>query len=214
MTNRGWVILLTASGVVIVAVWTAMNYSSRARLAPAQIAPAPTATDSPLDQAEHASPVRLTPSPTFSMALKFNSSAWHESGLIPAKNTCDGENVSPPLTIEEAPPGAQSLAVIVDDPDAPAGDWVHWTVWNIAPDTAVIAEGSIPAGAVEGMTDFGMPGYGGPCPPSGEHRYQFKLYALDTTLNLPDSTLKKDLEQAMAGHILGQATLVGRYRRS
>ncbi|MBI4021803.1 MAG: YbhB/YbcL family Raf kinase inhibitor-like protein [Candidatus Andersenbacteria bacterium] len=145
--------------------------------------------------------------------MKLTSSAWQENGIIPTKYTCDGDDVSPPLTITGVPAGAQSLAMIVDDPDAPAGDWVHWTAWNIPPSINEISEGSTPAGAVEGATDFGKPGYGGPCPPSGEHRYQFKLYALDGTLDLPASAGKAEVEQAMAGHILGQALLVGRYSR-
>lgn len=101
----------------------------------------------------------------------------------------------------------------MDDPDAPRGTWVHWTVWNISPDTKEIPKNSVPAGAVEGATSFDKPGYGGPCPPSGAHRYFFKLYALDTELSLSSSTDKAGLEKTMEGHILDQAELVGLYSR-
>jgi hypothetical protein len=146
--------------------------------------------------------------------MKLTSSVFENNGNIPAKFTCDGENINPPLEISEAPTNAKSLALIVDDPDAPAGDWVHWTLWNIPPDVKVISENSVPAGAVEGTTSFGKSGYGGPCPPSGTHHYQFKLYALDTLLSQENSAIKKDIEQAMEGHILEQVLLVGLYQRN
>ncbi len=118
-----------------------------------------------------------------------------------------------PLGDSPIPAEAKSLVLIVDDPDAPAGDWVHWTVWNISAKTKTIAENSLPENAAEGFTDFGKPGYGGPCPPTGTHRYFFKLYALDTTLALNSSAKKTDIEKAMEGHILEQAELVGLYQR-
>ena len=155
--------------------------------------------------------------------MKLTSSAFSDKGNIPAKFTCDGANISPPLTIVEAPTDARSLVLIVDDPDAPAGDWVHWTVFNIDPATTEIAEGAVPSGGVEGMTDFGKSGWGGPCPPaspksqrgepSGTHHYQFKVYALDTRLELGSSAKKKDIEAAMQGHILDQTILVGLYQK-
>lgn len=135
------------------------------------------------------------------------------NGFIPAKYTCDGDNVNPPFKFDDVPETAQSLTLIVDDPDAPAGDWVHWTVWNINPATRQIPEDSVPDGAREGLTDFGRAGYGGPCPPSGTHRYQFKLYALDVPLNLDHQSTKKDIERAMSGHVLEQTLLVGLYKR-
>jgi Raf kinase inhibitor-like YbhB/YbcL family protein len=141
------------------------------------------------------------------------SSAFEYNKKIPSRYTCDGENVSPPLMIGGIPAGAKSLALIVDDPDAPAGTWVHWLVWNIDPQTTEIAEGSVPQGAMEGKTSFGRGGYGGPCPPQGEHRYFFKLYALDTTLALSPKADKAVLEAAMDGHILKKAELVGLYSR-
>jgi hypothetical protein len=138
--------------------------------------------------------------------------------MIPAKHTCDGPDVSPSLTWSDPPAGTKSLALISDDPDAPVGTWVHWVMWNIPADTRALEESvpkkeSLPNGTKQGTTDFRRIGYGGPCPPSGTHRYFFKLYALDTTLNLPASTTKKDLEKAMQGHILAQAELMGKYRR-
>ena len=145
--------------------------------------------------------------------MKLESSVFENNGNIPSKYTCDGENVNPPLEISEVPENTKSLVLIVDDPDAPMGTWVHWTVWNISPKTTEISENSVPEGAVEGITDFGKPGYGGPCPPSGTHRYFFKLYALDTTLDLGSSAKAKDIEKAMEGHILDKAELVGLYSR-
>jgi Raf kinase inhibitor-like YbhB/YbcL family protein len=145
--------------------------------------------------------------------LKLSSPAFSHSGLIPAKYTCDGTDVSPPLTIENIPSEAKSLALIVDDPDAPAGTWVHWVVWNISPETREIKERSLPSGAQEGMTDFRKRGYGGPCPPSGTHRYFFKLYALNTELSLSMNTTKAALVGAMKGRVLAQTELMGLYKR-
>ena len=141
------------------------------------------------------------------------SSAFEHNAFIPVKYTCDGENVNPPLELKDVPSGTQSLVLVVDDPDAPRGTWVHWTVWDINFKTAQIAEDSVPASATEGLTSFGKSGYGGPCPPSGTHRYFFKLYALDMTLDLSSTADKRMLEEAMAGHILGQAELIGLYGR-
>lgn len=145
--------------------------------------------------------------------MQIISSAFSHKQPIPKKYTCDGDDVSPPLTFSDVPKGAKSLVLINDDPDAPAGTWVHFTLWNIPPDTREIAEGSVPVGAVEGMQSWGRTGYGGPCPPSGVHRYFFKLYALDTTLDLPPSTDAKALAQAMEGHILARTEFVGLYSR-
>jgi Raf kinase inhibitor-like YbhB/YbcL family protein len=145
--------------------------------------------------------------------LKLSSAAFGNNGLVPARYTCDGEDMAPPLSIEGTPEKARSLALIVDDPDAPAGTWVHWVVWNIDPKTAEIAEDSVPQGAREGMNDFRRIDYGGPCPPSGTHRYFFKLYALDTLLDLEKGAAKADLERSMKGHILAQAQIIGLYRR-
>ncbi len=152
------------------------------------------------------------------MEIKITSPAFEEGGLIPAKYTCDGADVSPPLQWQGVPEGAQSIALISDDPDAPVGTWVHWVVYNLSADTKELAE-NIPAdetlasGAKQGMTDFRRIGYGGPCPPGGTHRYFFKIYALETKLDLPAGAKKTDLLKAMEGHIIGQGQLIGKYKR-
>lgn len=151
-------------------------------------------------------------------SMELKSQAFQPGDLIPAKYTCDGQDISPPLTWSDPPAGTKSFALISDDPDAPVGTWVHWVIWNIPASARSLEENlpkkdSLPNGAKQGTTDFRRIGYGGPCPPSGTHRYFFKLYALDTTLNLPAATTKKDLEKAMQGHILVQAELIGKYRR-
>ena len=145
--------------------------------------------------------------------LQLVSPAFKHNEFIPEKYTCDGKDINPPLLIENIPSGTKSMALIVDDPDAPAGTWVHWVVWNISPDTKEMKESSVPEGAQQGVNDFRKHEYGGPCPPSGTHRYFFKLYTLDTMLNLGSKAKKSDLEQAMKGHILEKTELIGRYRR-
>ncbi|MBI2611769.1 YbhB/YbcL family Raf kinase inhibitor-like protein [Candidatus Gottesmanbacteria bacterium] len=145
--------------------------------------------------------------------MKITSNAFENNQPIPDKYTCDGNNVNPPLTISEVPDNAKSLVLIMDDPDAPVGTWVHWLVWNIDPKANEIVENGVPQNAVEGTTSFGKAGYGGPCPPSGTHRYFFKLYALDNTLQLSSSFTKEDLEKAMNGHTLDKAELIGFYSR-
>jgi len=141
------------------------------------------------------------------------STIFPNNGKIPSKYTCDGENISIPLEIIDIPEQAKTIAIIADDPDAPSGMWVHWVVWNIPVNgkSKTIAEGE--SSGTEGITDFGSKGYGGPCPPSGEHRYFFKVYALDTELNLEDAT-KSDLEKAMKDHIIQEAELIGTYERA
>lgn len=145
--------------------------------------------------------------------LSITSPAFSHQGMIPSKYTCDGADVNPPLNFSGIPERSKSLALIVDDPDAPMGTWVHWVVWNIGAGTQEVPEKSVPQGALQGTNDFRKPGYGGPCPPSGTHRYYFKLYALDTSLPLQPGVTKAQLEQAMKGRILAQAELVGLYRR-
>ena len=144
--------------------------------------------------------------------MKITSSTFQEGGNIPPKFTCNGGDSSPPLQIAEIPSGAKSLALVVDDPDAPSGLFTHWIVWNIAPQTNAIAEGSAPQG-VQGTNDFGKSGYGGPCPPSGTHRYYFKIFALDRELNLPSGTKRNQLDAAMKGHVVAQGELVGLYAK-
>ncbi|MCH8004436.1 MAG: YbhB/YbcL family Raf kinase inhibitor-like protein [Nanoarchaeota archaeon] len=144
--------------------------------------------------------------------MKLTSPAFEHNQGIPSEYTCDGPNVLPELNIEDIPENAKSLALIMDDPDAPAGTWVHWVVWNIPVDTKTIAKGTEPQG-IQGTTSFGKPGYGGPCPPFGTHRYFFKLHALDTTLDLKEGSTKEDLEQAMDGHMIEKTELMGTYKR-
>lgn len=145
--------------------------------------------------------------------IDLTSPAFHGGGAIPGTFTCDGGDVNPPLVIGPVPAGTRSLALIVDDPDAPVGIWVHWVLWNIPSETREIRESSVPAGASQGRNDWHRTGYGGPCPPSGTHRYFFKLYALDTPLSLGPTTTKAELERAMQGHILGRGELMGTYRK-
>lgn len=147
--------------------------------------------------------------------MLITSPAFQEGQTIPIKYTCDdgGDNLNPPLAFANTPAQAKSLALIMDDPDSPGGVFNHWLLWNIDPLTTQIAEGSTPSGSVVGTTSFGDQGYGGPCPGIGQHRYQFKIYALDTTLDLPESATQADLEPALKGHILGSGKLTGVYMR-
>lgn len=140
--------------------------------------------------------------------MKITSPEFEEGKPIPSKFTCDGEHASPELHISDIPPGAKTLALIMDDPDAPGGTYVHWVMFNIPP-TDKIAENGAPG--TQGVSDYGKQTYGGPCPPSGTHRYFFKLYALDTELPLQAGCTKKDLESAMEGHILEKTALMGTY---
>jgi Raf kinase inhibitor-like YbhB/YbcL family protein len=157
-------------------------------------------------------PAIITPLTTTTMIIA--SEVFKNGEYIPAKYTCDGLDINPPLRFAEIPAGTISLALIVDDPDSPSGDWVHWLVWNIPADTQKIDEGVLPSGAGQGTTDFNAAAYGGPCPHSGTHHYQFKLYALNTTLSLPSSAKKSDLLAVMQGHIIAEAQLTGMYSRS
>jgi len=145
--------------------------------------------------------------------MKISTHAFSERRPIPERFTADGKNISPPLVISGVPKEAKSLVLIVDDPDAPMGVWNHWLVWNINPGTTVINEDAIPRGAVVGRNDAGTARYVGPAPPSGTHRYFFRLYALDTKLNLPAGSTRADLDQAMRPHILARTEILGRYGR-
>ncbi len=177
----------------------------------------------------------ISPTSLARPSMQLTSRAFQHNQAIPSKYTCDGQDVNPPLSLRDVPYGAKSLVLIVDDPDAPGDTWVHWIVWDIKLKIKGLQEGSfqfgegegaLPPGFVEGTTSFGSTGYGGPCPPSGTHRYFFKLYALDVgELDLPvqwpanalspgsSSATKSDLENAMKGHILAQAELIGLYQR-
>jgi Raf kinase inhibitor-like YbhB/YbcL family protein len=145
--------------------------------------------------------------------MELTSSAFTDSGMIPAEYTCDGADINPPLEISDVPMLTMSLALIVEDPDAPHPNFTHWVIWNIKPTTTTIKEGEVPPDAVEGNNDFVHKGYGGPCPPSGTHRYVFTLYALSDILDLPEKSMKPDLHKAMDGKIIKQATLTGLYRK-
>jgi hypothetical protein len=151
---------------------------------------------------------------TQKLTMKIISSAFEHNTKIPRKYTCDGENVNPPIHFLEVPDDAKSLVLIMDDPDAPAKVWVHWVVYNINPQTSEVKENSIPQDGIEGMTDFGKPGYGGPCPPSGTHRYFLKLYALDTALDIPRNATKQMVEEKMQDHIIDKAELISLYSRN
>ncbi len=146
-------------------------------------------------------------------SIKVNSPTFSYGEFIPRKYTCDGENVNPPLEIEGVPKNAKSLVLIVDDPDAPIGTFTHWLVWNINPSVKKIEEKSLPEGAVVGRNDFGKASYGGPCPPSGAHRYFFRIYALDKVLNLSEGAGRSELEKGMKNHILAFGELMGKYSR-
>lgn len=145
--------------------------------------------------------------------MELRSSAFESGGDIPSVHTCDGRDISPPLEVSDVPEGTAALALVMDDPDAPMGTFDHWLVWNIPAGTTEIPEGAEPEG-VQGRSGFGTLGYGGPCPPSGTHRYRFKLYALDQELDLAHGAQKPQLEEAMQGHVLAEALLEGNYRRN
>jgi len=153
------------------------------------------------------------------MSLQISSNAFSPNESIPPKFTCDGQNVSPQLTWTGLPTTTQSFALIMDDPDAPVGTWVHWVLYDLPPNTRELAENvlnreQLPDGARQGRNDFNKIGYGGPCPPPGKpHRYFFKLYALDAKLHLRSGVLKADVERAMQTHIVAQAELIGLYSR-
>ncbi len=155
------------------------------------------------------------------MALLLSSSAFTSGSAVPTRFTCDGADVSPPLAWSGVPAGTVSFAVIADDPDAPGGTWLHWVLFNVPGTLAALPEGLAGTGelrqvggARQGRNDFGKLGYGGPCPPPGRaHRYFFRLYALDTSLPLKAGAARREVEQAMRGHVLGEATLMGTYAR-
>lgn len=150
--------------------------------------------------------------------IEITSTAFEDGGTIPQQYTCDGPDISPPLRWDAVPEGTQSIALIADDPDAPSGTFVHWVLYNLPADVRELSEDlpneqTLANGATQGINDFGKIGYGGPCPPSGTHRYFFKLYAFDTKTDLPPGESKSDLLGAMEGHVLGQGQIMGRYTR-
>lgn len=144
--------------------------------------------------------------------MRLTSTAFEHEGTIPSRYTCEGADVSPPLAVEDVPPQAAALVLIMDDPDAPRGTWDHWIAYDIPTDARMPEDvGTL---GIPGMNSWGRAGYGGPCPPSGTHRYFFVVYALDTRLGLESGADKAAVMQAMEGHVLAEATLMGRYRRS
>lgn len=144
--------------------------------------------------------------------MNISSSAFENEGIIPSEFTCDGQDFSPPISITNVPKNAKTLSIIMDDPDAPMGTFTHWLVWNIPPTKTHFSSGE-KIDFVQGRTSFGRSGYGGPCPPSGTHRYFFKIYALDTKLELKPGSSVKELQSAMSGHIIAEAVLMGKYSR-
>lgn len=154
----------------------------------------------------------------YAMEIKITSSAFKDGAMIPSRHTCDGEDISPQLEWQDVPEKTKSIALICDDPDAPMGTFVHWVIFNLPAESRSLNENippekNLPNGAIQGITSFGKHGYGGPCPPSGTHRYFFKIYALDTKLELSADTDKAKLLNAMEGHILARGQIVGRYKR-
>lgn len=146
--------------------------------------------------------------------MKITTRAFSPTRPIPERFTADGKNVNPPLSISGIPRGAKSLALIVDDPDAPSGIWTHWLLWNIPAGTKSIGEDSVPDGAVAGRNDFGQTKYLGPSPPAGTHRYFFRLFALDNALDLPAGATRAAVQDALRSHVLSKCELVGRYARA
>ncbi|MEU3337596.1 YbhB/YbcL family Raf kinase inhibitor-like protein [Streptomyces sp. NPDC006668] len=155
------------------------------------------------------------PSPAAGRRLTVSSPAFAEGGTIPRRHTCDGEDVSPPLAFSGLPPATVTLALLVQDPDAPHGTFTHWLLWNAPPDRTRWPAGQVPRGTVQGRNGFKRTGYGGPCPPGGDqpHHYAFTVYAADRTLHLPSDASPDDLGRALAGHTLASGTLTGRYGR-
>jgi Raf kinase inhibitor-like YbhB/YbcL family protein len=146
-------------------------------------------------------------------AFTVTSSSFRENGRIGEDYTCDGRDRNPALLFDRVPAGTRPLALIMDDPDAPGGTWTHWVLWNIGPETRQIRNDRVPEGALQGINDFRKAYYGGPCPPSGSHHYFFRLYALDTMLDLKAGAARSMLESAMQGHVLASMSLMRRYAR-
>ena len=145
--------------------------------------------------------------------IKVTSSSFVDNSFISSKYTCKGENINPPILISDVSEDAKSLVLIVDDPDAPGGTFIHWILWNINPKTTEIKENSIPDGASSGKNDFGIVKYQGPCPPSGTHRYFFTIYALDATLNISHPANRMEINKAMKNHVIGQGQLMAKYSK-
>ena len=172
----------------------------------------------PQNTAQPTPPAAPNISPALKAEIKLTSAAFADNGMMPPKYTCDGDNVSPPLKWEGVPEKAKTLALIADDPDAPSGTWTHWVLFNLSASAKELAENIPPekqpaSVATHGTNDFKKIGYGGPCPPSGTHRYFFKIYALDAELALDAGATKDELLKAMDGHVLAEGQLVGKYEK-
>jgi len=167
---------------------------------------------------EKASPTPPLTEEVSAMTLELTSTAFSEGQPIPARYTCTGEDISPPLAWRGAPPGTQSFALIMDDPDAPGRTWVHWVVFNLPADAAALpaairSDDDLPGAAAHGQNSWRRSDYGGPCPPSGTHRYFFKLYALDTTLDLTPGATRQQVLDALSGHVLAEGQAMGTYKK-
>ena len=212
-----WLALaVVAGGLVVLTACPSRRAAEEAKVQPASRRPSATRPAAPAPASEQPSVPGESSGVGYNGAmpeLRITSSAFADGEAIPPKYTADGDDVNPPLIISGVPEGAQSLVLIMDDPDAPMGTWDHWIVFNIPADTSEITEDSVPAGAIQGRNSWGRSDYGGPAPPRGTHRYFFKLYALDTKLDLPAGSKKTRLEAAMKGHILADAELIGLYSR-
>lgn len=214
-----WSVLVLATGLL-----AACSSEGPATDRPTSAEESPTPTESP-EQATGSAPATeaatMSPAETMGgagMEFSLSSTAFEHETAIPERYTCDAEDLSPELSWSGVPDGTMSLALVMDDPDAPAGTWVHWVLFNIPAsvvrlDESVPDDEQLPSGAVHGQNSWGDLGYGGPCPPSGTHRYFFKLYALDANLDLGPGATKDQVLAAMNSHVLGEAELMGRYSR-
>ncbi|HXK33084.1 MAG TPA: YbhB/YbcL family Raf kinase inhibitor-like protein [Dehalococcoidia bacterium] len=215
LARAQWMVLIVSAAVVTLAAAACGDDDGNGDGTPAAsaTAAAPTTAASPSPAASPTPAASATPDAS---AFRLTSEMFGDGETLPVDFTCNGANVSPPLAWENVPDGTQSFALIMDDPDAPGGDFVHWVLYDIPADLRALPE-AVPAGetvpgiGTQGVNGANQPGFIGACPPSGEHRYQYKLYALDALLGLPPRTTKAGLLAAMEGHILAQAQLTGLY---
>ncbi len=215
---RSTIVHITLCLSMLLLALSACQAAPAAESAPQAAAPVEAAATNPPAVENQAKPSEelSTPEEVPGMSFQITSSAFSAGSAIPAIYSCKGKDMSPPLAWGQPPAGTASLVLIMDDPDAPVGTWDHWVVFNLPASLTGLQEGAstaMPAGAVTGRNSWKRSDYGGPCPPGGTHRYFFKLYALDTTLNLTDKANKKDVETAMSGHILLQTELIGTFSK-
>jgi Raf kinase inhibitor-like YbhB/YbcL family protein len=215
---RNTIVRITLCLSMLLLTLSACQAAPAAESAPQAAAPVEAAATNPPAVENQAKPSEelSTPEEVPGMSFQITSSAFSAGSAIPAIYSCKGKDMSPPLAWGQPPAGTASLVLIMDDPDAPVGTWDHWVVFNLPASLTGLQEGAstaMPAGAVTGRNSWKRSDYGGPCPPGGTHRYFFKLYALDTTLNLTDKANKKDVETAMSGHILLQTELIGTFSK-